>query len=272
MFDETDVERAAPACVLGQTVATCCSANRIRSGKRSASPVSRAASSACWRRRGSPRPARTRTTRFCMPYTTVMKKIKGQPWLDDIMMSAVVTRRWSRPPKRSSPSCCASRHHIREGAPDDFNLRHPTEIAETLAASARTMEVTSGERRVGLAAGRRSRDHEHHAGVRDGTHTGDRLRLAMGARHRDVLRQFLCEAIVLSLDRRTGRRLGLGVSASHAISDVFGWATRVSANADRAVGAVLARDRHFLWLLPRDPGRRAGSDRSAPIRMMSDAA
>jgi putative ABC transport system permease protein len=56
------------------------------------------------------------------------------------------------------------------------------------------------------------------------------LRLAMGARNRDVLRQFLCEAIVLSM---TGGLVGiaLGVSASHAISDLFGWATHVSSYA-----------------------------------------
>jgi ABC-type antimicrobial peptide transport system permease subunit len=32
------------------------------------------------------------------------------------------------------------RHHIRPGAADDFNLRHPTEIAEAAKQSTQTME------------------------------------------------------------------------------------------------------------------------------------
>jgi putative ABC transport system permease protein len=52
----------------------------------------------------------------------------------------------------------------------------------------------------------------------------------MGARNRDVLRQFLCEAIVLSMSGGL-IGIGLGVFASHAISDLFGWTTRVSAGA-----------------------------------------
>src|SRR5204863_176607 len=33
------------------------------------------------------------------------------------------------------------RHHIRPGTPDDFNLRHPTEIAEAVKQSTQTMEA-----------------------------------------------------------------------------------------------------------------------------------
>jgi hypothetical protein len=75
-----------------------------------------------------------------MPYTTVMKKLKGQHWLDDIMMSAVSGD--AIPAAESAiADLMRARHHIRDGATDDFNLRHPTEIAEAVAPSARTMEV-----------------------------------------------------------------------------------------------------------------------------------
>jgi hypothetical protein len=53
-----------------------------------------------------------------------------------------------------------------------------------------------------LARGGRRGDHEHHAGVGDRAHPGDRLRMAVGARGRDILRQFLVEAVVLCLTRR----------------------------------------------------------------------
>jgi len=56
------------------------------------------------------------------------------------------------------------------------------------------------------------------------------LRLAVGARGRDVLRQFLLEALILSL---AGGLIGiaLGMGGTQTISDVFKWPTRVSTNA-----------------------------------------
>ena len=56
------------------------------------------------------------------------------------------------------------------------------------------------------------------------------LRLAIGARSRDVLRQFLCEAVLLSV---TGGAIGvlLGMVGTRAIAEMFAWPTRVSQSA-----------------------------------------
>jgi putative ABC transport system permease protein len=56
------------------------------------------------------------------------------------------------------------------------------------------------------------------------------VRLAVGARGRDVLRQFLLEAVMISL---TGGLIGigLGMGGTRTISNVFQWPTRVSPNA-----------------------------------------
>jgi putative ABC transport system permease protein len=56
------------------------------------------------------------------------------------------------------------------------------------------------------------------------------LRLAVGARGRDVLCQFLLEAVILSL---AGGLIGIavGMVGTRTISDVFQWPTRVSTNA-----------------------------------------
>jgi len=54
--------------------------------------------------------------------------------------------------------------------------------------------------------------------------------MAIGARGRDVLRQFLCEAVILSLG---GGACGvlLGVVGTRVIAQMSSWPTRVSGNA-----------------------------------------
>src|SRR5206468_9072712 len=56
------------------------------------------------------------------------------------------------------------------------------------------------------------------------------LRQAVGARGRDVLRQFLVEAVMLSL---IGGTIGIGVGlvGARTIADLFQWPTHVSSNA-----------------------------------------
>jgi len=75
-----------------------------------------------------------------MPYTTVMKKIKGQTWLDDILCSATSADVVDQA-EQDIAALLRERHHIRAGADDDFNLRNPIEIAEAVKQSTQTMEV-----------------------------------------------------------------------------------------------------------------------------------
>ena len=56
------------------------------------------------------------------------------------------------------------------------------------------------------------------------------LRQAVGARARDVLRQFLVEAVILSLIAGV-IGIGAGAAGAQAIADNFRWPTRVSFNA-----------------------------------------
>src|SRR5204863_42919 len=66
------------------------------------------------------------------------KKIKGQTWLDDILMSATSAAVVDEAEQDIS-ALLRERHHIH--GDDDFNLRHPTEIAEAVKQSTQTMEA-----------------------------------------------------------------------------------------------------------------------------------
>jgi putative ABC transport system permease protein len=122
------------------------------------------------------------------------------------------------------------RHHIRADADDDFNLRHPTEIADAVKQSTRTMEaLLTAVASVSLLVGGIGIMNIMLVAVTERTREIG-LREAVGARRRDVLRQFLVEALVLSL---IGGVLGiaLGMLGARTIADTFQWPTRVSPNA-----------------------------------------
>jgi putative ABC transport system permease protein len=229
MFDETDVERAAPVCVLGQTVV-----DQLFGESEPLGETIRVKSEPCrvvgvLGVKGQSATGQDQDDTFFMPYTTVMKKIKGQYWLDDIMMSAVSAAAIPAAEAQLA-ELLRSRHHIREGSPDDFNLRHPTEIAEAIAASARTMEILlASVASVSLLVGGVGIMNIMLVSVTERTREIG-LRMAVGARGRDVLRQFLLEALLLSL---AGGLVGiaLGMGGTRTISELFEWPTRVSSSA-----------------------------------------
>ena len=161
-----------------------------------------------------------------MPYTTAMKKIMGQYWLDDIMMSAVSAEA-APGAEEAIAALLRERHHLRPDGQDDFSIRHPTEIAEAVAQSAQTMEMLlASVASVSLLVGGVGIMNIMLVSVTERTREIG-LRLAVGARGRDVLRQFLVEAILLGL-AGGGLGVGLGLLASHVIATTFAWPTRVS--------------------------------------------
>jgi putative ABC transport system permease protein len=229
MFTDQEVERASPVCVLGQTVANILFGDVDPVGENIRVRDLPCRVVGILGMKGQTATGQDQDDTLLMPYTTVMKKIKGQPWLDDILMSAVSAEA-VEPAKAQLTELLRMRHHIQPGAVDDFNIRNPTEIAETVAQSARTMEVLlASVASVSLLVGGVGIMNIMLVSVTERTREIG-LRLAVGARSRDVLRQFLLEAVLLSL---TGGLIGiaLGIVGTQTIADVFEWPTRVSRNA-----------------------------------------
>jgi putative ABC transport system permease protein len=129
MYTEVDVERANNVCVLGQTVV-----DQLFAADDPIGESIRVNNEPCvvvgvLDVKGQSATGQDQDDQFLMPYTTVMKKIKGQIWLDDIMCSAVSASVVDEAEEQIA-ILMRERHHVRPGAVDDFNLRHPTEIAE----------------------------------------------------------------------------------------------------------------------------------------------
>ena len=162
---------------------------------------------------------------FMMPFTTVQKKIKGIDWLDDIMLSSV-TPAAIKPVERQIAALLRERHHLRPDEEDDFNLRHPAEIAQAGAESQRIMTILLASiASVSLIVGGIGIMNIMLVSVTERTREIG-LRLAVGANESDVQMQFLGEATVLSL---LGGGVGviLGIVAANVISSTLRWPTLV---------------------------------------------
>ncbi len=229
MYNDVDVERASNVCVLGQTVV-----DQLFGEQNPLGESIRVNNEPCvvvgvLDVKGQSATGQDQDDQFLMPYTTVMKKIKGQPWLDDVLMSgtsaAVVDDA-----EQQITALLRERHHLRPGADNDFNLRHPTEIAEAVKQSTRTMEaLLAAIASVSLLVGGIGIMNIMLVSVTERTREIG-LRQAVGARGRDVLRQFLVEAVILSLIGG-GIGIALGMIGARTIADAFQWPTRVSSNA-----------------------------------------
>ena len=169
-----------------------------------------------------------------MPYTVVQKQLKGITWLDDILCSAVSVEAIPLAEAQIT-ALLRERHHVRKGQEDDFNLRHPTEIAQTRVASQRTMTLLlASVAAVALVVGGIGIMNIMLVSVTERTREIG-VRLAVGARQRDIRAQFLVEAVTVALCGG-GLGLGLGLVGAYSIAAVAAWPTLI--RADTLVVAV----------------------------------
>jgi len=114
-----------------------------------------------------------------------------------------------------------SRHRIGTGQEDDFSVRNLTAIAETAAATTRIMSILLGTiAAISLVVGGIGIMNIMLVSVTERTREIG-IRMAIGARRRDVLWQFLIEALTLSLIG-CGIGLLLGVGGAWLVGGLTG--------------------------------------------------
>ncbi|HKI71751.1 MAG TPA: ABC transporter permease [Verrucomicrobiae bacterium] len=165
-----------------------------------------------------------------IPYTSAMKRVIGQQTnLRRINVQAADADALEEVETQIT-ALLRQRHHIETGKDDDFIVRDQQEIADAATATARTMTLLLGAvAGVSLIVGGIGIMNIMLVSVVERTREIG-IRLAVGARSRDILRQFLMEAFALS---SIGGGIGivLGISASECLSLVAEWPTLVSLEA-----------------------------------------
>jgi macrolide transport system ATP-binding/permease protein len=156
--------------------------------------------------------------------------------LDDIWISAA-TPQDIPVAIRQITSLMRQRHHIQPDAPDDFRIRDLTEISQALASTSHVMtNLLLIVALISLVVGGVGIMNIMLVSITERTREIG-LRMAVGARAKDILRQFLVEAVVLCL---AGGIVGilLGRGSSVAITALLHWPTIPSLPAIIAAVAV----------------------------------
>jgi putative ABC transport system permease protein len=162
------------------------------------------------------------------PYTTVQKKLQGIQHINNVTISASTPE--TAPVSAAIAETLRTRHKLMGSDPDDFMVRTQEEMASVRTETTRTMTtLLAAIAGVSLLVGGIGIMNIMLVSVTERTREIG-LRMAIGARGKDVLMQFLVEAIVLSL---FGGLLGIGMgyALSAAAERFLQWPTSIPPNA-----------------------------------------
>jgi putative ABC transport system permease protein len=161
-----------------------------------------------------------------IPYTTMQKRLMRITFVQSIVVSAVSAERVQEAQEQIT-TLLRQRHRIGPEREDDFSIRNLSDIAEAASTTARVMAVLLGSvASISLLVGGIGIMNIMLVSVTERTREIG-IRMAVGARSRDIMLQFLVEAVVMAA---TGGSIGilLGIGSSEVLKVWAQWPTLVS--------------------------------------------
>jgi putative ABC transport system permease protein len=161
-----------------------------------------------------------------IPITSLQTRITGNDWLGAIIISATSTD-MTQPVVDTTTSLLRLRHHLTTKDPSDFSVRNISNVQQAFSETSRIMSLLlASVATISLIVGGIGIMNIMLVSVTERTREIG-IRLAVGAKARHILTQFLIEALTLSC---IGGVIGitLGVIASLSASAFGGWNVIVS--------------------------------------------
>ena len=189
-----------------------------------------------------------------VPLTTLQKKITGQPWLRFVMVSAR-SRSGSYAAQQQIEALLRDRHRIRPDQDNDFTVRNLADMADLASEASKVMTaLLASIAGVSLLVGGIGIMNIMLVSVTERTREIG-VRMAIGATESDVQRQFLTEAVVMSL-MGGAAGIALGIAASFLIASTAGWPILVSGAAIAGAAGVAMAIGIFFGYYPAQKAAR----------------
>ena len=200
-FTDSDVRSATRVALIGKTVAENLFGTEEPVGKTIRIGQSPFIILGALASKGQSMSGRDQDDTVLIPLTTAQRKVFGSQFPGSVRMIMVQASSPEIMPsvENAMNSLLRQRHRIREGMEDDYYLRNLTAVADSAAESTRIMSLLLGAiASVSLLVGGIGIMNIMLVSVTERTREIG-IRMAIGARERDILMQFLLEAIIISV-------------------------------------------------------------------------
>ena len=250
-FTDSDIRSATRVALLGKTVVTNLFGDEDPVGKTLRIKNSPYMVLGVLAPKGQSLDGRDQDDTVIVPVTTAQRKLFGTQFAGTVRFIMVQAESAEAMPavERAMNELLRQRHRIREGADSDFSVRNLTALANTAAETAQVMSLMLGAiASVSLLVGGIGIMNIMLVSVTERTREIG-IRMAIGARGKDILLQFLLEAIIISV---IGCLIGvvLGVGGALTVSEVSGMAIVVTASSIVMAFAVAAAVGIFFGWYP----------------------
>jgi putative ABC transport system permease protein len=249
VFTESDVRTADKVCLLGQTVVS----NLFAPGTDPVGRIIRFRNIpikviGVLAEKGANSFGQDQDDIILAPYTTVQKRMLAIDHIQSIYASATDENSSSLATTEIT-AALRKAHKLKPSEDDDFMVRTQAEMISTISATSELLTVLLGAiAGISLLVGGIGIMNIMYVSVTERIKEIG-LRMSLGARGRDILLQFLAEAILISI---TGGVIGvaLGISASRLVNVLLSWPTLVTESSVILSFAVCAVTGVFFGYYP----------------------